>query len=111
LVSFSAVNIYGAVIGSILGYITSCLLNMYDLKKNLNMKFNHVDAFVKPTFAAIMMIIAVVFSYANVYNYTMSRGLSCIISILIGVVVYIIFIFLLRVFEYEEIKKKLLRQK
>jgi stage V sporulation protein B len=111
LVSFSFVNIYGAVIGTILGYVTSCLLNMYVLKKNLNIKINHVDAFVKPTIAAIIMIIAVVFSYANVYNYTMSRGLSCIISILIGGIVYLIFIFLLRVFEYEEIKKKFSRRK
>ena len=111
LVSLSLVNIYGAVIGTILGYITSCLLNMYDLKKSLNMKINQVDAFVKPAIAAIIMIIAVVFTYANVYNYTMSKGLSCIISILIGVIIYLIFILLLRVFEYEEIKKKFLRRK
>lgn len=111
LVSFSFVNIYGAVIGTILGYITSCLLNMYDLKRNLNIKINYFDTFVKPAFAAGIMIIAVVFSNANVYNYTMSRELSCIISILIGVIVYLIFIFLLRVFEYEEIKKKFLKRK
>ena len=111
LVSFSFVNIYGAVIGTILGYITSCLLNMYDLKKNLNIRINHFDTFVKPAFAASIMIIAVVFSNANVYNYTMSRELSCIISILIGVIVYLIFIFLLRIFEYEEIKKRFSRQK
>lgn len=109
LVSFSFVNIYGAVIGTILGYVTSCLLNMHALKKNLNIKINHVDALLKPVIAAIIMIIAVVFSYANVYNYTMSKGLSCIISILIGVVVYLIFIFLLKIFEYEEIKKKIKR--
>ena len=55
------------------------------------------------------MIIAVVFSDASVYNYTMSRELSCVISILIGIIVYLLFIFLLRVFEYEEIKNKLRR--
>jgi len=109
LVSFSFVNIYGAVIGTILGYITSCILNMYELKKSLNIKFNSIDAFIKPVIAGSIMIVAVVFSNAIVYNYTMSRGLSCIISILIGVIVYLIFIFLLRVFEYQEIKKKLKR--
>ena len=108
LVSFSFVNIYGAVIGTILGYITSCLLNMKDLKKALNIKINWVDAFVKPAIAASIMIIAVVFSNANVYNYTMSSGLSCVISILIGIIVYLIFIFFLRIFEYEEIKNKLI---
>ncbi len=102
LVSFSFVNIYGAVIGTILGYITSCLLNMHELKKSLNIKFNNVDAFVKPAIAASIMIIAVVFSNAIVYNYTMSRGLSCLISILIGIIVYLIFVFFLRIFEYEE---------
>ena len=88
LVSFSFVNIYGAVIGTILGYVTSCLLNMQDLKRALNIKINIVDAFVKPAIAAGIMIIAVVFSNASVYNYTMSRELSCVISILIGIIVY-----------------------
>ena len=111
LVSFSFVNIYGAVIGTILGYITSCLLNMYELKKSLNIKFNNGDAFFKPAIASIIMIVAVVFSNAIVYNYTMSRGLSCLISILIGIVVYLIFVFFLRIFKYEDIKKKLLRRK
>jgi stage V sporulation protein B len=106
LVSLPFVNIYGAVIGSILGYITSCILNMYELKRNLNMKINFVSAFVKPAIAAIIMIIAVVFSNASVYNYTMSIGLSCILSIIIGIIVYLLFIFLLGIFEYEEIKKR-----
>jgi stage V sporulation protein B len=106
LVSMTSVNIYGAVIGSILGYVTSCILNMNELKKNLNLKVNIVGAFVKPAFASIIMIIAVVFSNASVYNYTMSIGLSCVISIVIGIIVYILFIFLLGIFEYEEIKKK-----
>ncbi|MGH4118968.1 putative polysaccharide biosynthesis protein [Clostridium sp.] len=106
LVSLSFVNIYGAVIGSILGYVTSCILNMYELKRNINMKVNIVSAFIKPAIAAIIMIIAVVFSSASVYNYTMSIGLSCIISIIIGIIVYLLFVFLLGIFEYEEIKKR-----
>ncbi|MBU3180349.1 putative polysaccharide biosynthesis protein [Clostridium psychrophilum] len=111
LVSLSSVNIYGAVIGTILGYVTSCLLNMHELKKSLNIKFNFVDAFIKPAIAAMIMIVAVVFSNAIVYNYTMSKGLSCLISIIIGIVIYLIFVLLLRIFEYQEIKKKFLRQK
>ena len=111
LVSLSSVNIYGAVIGTILGYVTSCLLNMHELKKSLNIKFNFIDAFIKPAMAAMIMIVAVVFSNAIVYNYTMSKGLSCLISIIIGIVIYLIFVLLLRIFEYQEIKKKFLRQK
>jgi len=109
LVSFSFVNIYGAVIGTILGYAASCLLNMKDLKRALNIKINWVDAFVKPVIASSIMIIAVVFSNETVYNYTRSSGLSCVISILIGIIVYLFFIFILRIFEYEEIKNKLRR--
>jgi len=109
LVSFSFVNIYGAVIGTILGYVASCLLNMKDLKRALNIKINWVDALVKPVIASSIMIIAVVFSNASVYNYTRSSELSCVISILIGIIVYIFFIFILRIFKYEEIKNKLRR--
>ncbi|MGV8983878.1 putative polysaccharide biosynthesis protein [Clostridium sp.] len=111
LVTFSSVNIYGAVIGTILGYVTSCLLNISDLKRALNIKIKIVDAFVKPAIAAGIMIIAVVFSNANVYNYTMSSGIACVVSILIGIIVYVILIFLLRIFEYQEIKNKLSKQK
>lgn len=111
LVTFSSVNIYGAVIGTILGYVTSCLLNMRELKNALNIKIKILDAFVKPSIAAGIMIIAVVFSNANVYNYTMSSGLACVASITIGIIVYVILIFLLRIFEYQEIKNKLSRQK
>jgi len=111
LVKCSSVNIYGAVIGTILGYVTSCLLNLKDLKNSLNIKIKFVDAFVKPAIASCIMIIAVVFSDMNVYNYTRSRGLSCVISILIGVIVYLILIFLLRIFEYQEIKNKLIKKK
>ena len=107
LVSFSFVNIYGAAIGTILGYVVSCLLNMHDLKRTLNIKVNIVDTFIKPAIAAGIMIITVVFSYKTVYNYTMSNNLSCVISILIGIIVYLIFIFILRIFEYQEIKNKL----
>ncbi|MGH4121839.1 MAG: putative polysaccharide biosynthesis protein [Clostridium sp.] len=109
LVSFSFVNIYGAVIGTILGYVTSCLLNMKDLKSALNIKINWVDAIVKPGIAAAIMIISVVFSNASVYNYTMSKELSCVVSILIGIIVYMLFIFIFRIFEYDEIKNKLRR--
>ncbi|WP_291637217.1 polysaccharide biosynthesis protein [Clostridium sp.] len=110
LVSFSSVNIYGAVIGTILGYITSCLLNMHELKKSLNIQLNIVDAFIKPAIAASIMIVVVKFSDAIAYNYTMSRGLSCLISIMIGVVVYSIFVLLLRIFEYQEIKMRIFKQ-
>lgn len=109
LVSLSFVNIYGAVIGSILGYVVSCALNMNDLRKSLNIRINIISAFVKPAIASIIMIIAVVFSYASVYNYTMSVALSCVISIIIGVFVYLLFVFLLRIFEYEDIKKRFSR--
>ena len=111
LVTFSSVNIYGAVIGTILGYVTSCLLNIWELKSALSIKIKIMDAFVKPAIASGIMIVTVVFSNANVYNYTMSRGMACVVSILIGIIVYVILIFLLRIFEYKEIKNKISRQR
>ena len=38
LVSFSSFNIYGAVIGTIFGYIVSCLLNMKARKESFKYK-------------------------------------------------------------------------
>lgn len=110
LVAMPDVNIYGAAIGSIGGYALASILNFRLLKRTLNIRLNYYDILIKPAFAAILMIIAVVFTYIYVYNITVSNGISSLAAIATGGILYGILIFAFGVFRYNYIKKRFLRQ-
>jgi stage V sporulation protein B len=109
LVAQPTINVYGAVIGTILGYVTTALLNYLEVRKVLQIKLNSYEVLIKPLLASLIMIIAVVFSYNNVYNYTMSNGISCLISIIVGVMVFLVLVIILRIFSIEDIKGKFMK--
>lgn len=107
LVSIPEINIYGAIIGSIIGYLITCMLNLKAVKELLKVKISIFDVFIKPLLISTFMIIAVVFAYNNVYNYTMSNGISCVISIFAGIVLFAVLIVVFKVFTIEDIRGKL----
>lgn len=111
LVPIPEINIYGAVIGTIFGYIIASVLNMMLLSKALNITVNFYNVIIKPSFASLLMIIAVVLIYENVYNYTMSSNISCIVSILSGAVFYGILILVFGVFNYRYIRNRLWKKR
>jgi stage V sporulation protein B len=105
LVPIPYINIYGAIFGSIVGYATAAILNVILLKKKLNISINGFETMIKPIFASILMIIAVVIIYMNVYNYTISSRFACFCSISLGVVIYFILLVVLGIFKYGYIKR------
>ncbi len=109
LVSLSEININGAVIGTIVGYGITTLLNLMKVRKIFNIKLNIYEILIKPLFASLIMIIAVVLVYNNVYNYTMSNGISCLSSIFVGVILFSILIIILRIFSIDDIKGKFIK--
>ncbi|MEG0613502.1 MAG: polysaccharide biosynthesis protein [Clostridium sp.] len=106
LVGMPGMNIYGAVIGSIVGYGVTSILNIIEVKRLLRVKIGFYEVFIKPLFISLIMIIAVVFIYNNVYNYTISNGISCLVAIAIGVTIYGILAMVFRVFTFEDIRGK-----
>lgn len=110
LVSIPEINIYGAVLGSILGYVSAAILNVICVKKTLKIHMNFYDILVKPAIASIIMIIPVVFIYINVYNYTVSSRLACLIAVFAGVAIYGAAIFVLGIFKYRYVKERLIRR-
>lgn len=106
LVPVQNFNIYGAVIGTITGYIIAAALNMNLLKKALNIKFNYYDIIIKPAYASVFMTISVVFINAYVYNITRSNVAGSIISILCGMIIYILLILMFGVLQYDDVKKR-----
>ena len=53
------------------------------LKKKLKVKINLFDVIVKTSICITYNDNIVVFIYMNVYNYTMSNGIACLISYII----------------------------
>lgn len=111
LVPIPGINIYGAVIGTIAGYITASILNLVLLRKTIGVKINYYDVMIKPAYASVLMIICVVFTNYYVYNYTRNIAVSAVIAILLGIIVYSILIILFGVFKFDTIKRRLIRAK
>lgn len=109
LVANPQFNIFGAIIGSIVGYAVTAMLNIIEVKKLLRVKISLNEIIIKPLFISLIMIIAVVFIYNNVYNYTMSNGISCILAVFVGVIIFGILAILFRVFTIEDVMGKLNR--
>jgi stage V sporulation protein B len=109
LVPMPEFNVYGAIIGTIAGYIAASILNMLLLKKVLKTKISYYDVMIKPAYASIIMTIVVVFMYMYVYNNTMSNTLAILSAMFVGVIIYTLLILLFGIFSYQQIKKKLTR--
>lgn len=111
LVPIPNINIYGAVIGSICGYLIAALLNMKVLRKTLNISINYYNILVKPLYASVLMIISVLVIYSYTYNYTLSNIIACLAAVFSGILIYSILIIVMRIFSYDYFKNKLLKYK
>ena len=107
LVPIPSINIYGAIIGTIVGYVLASVLNIILVKKKMNISINYYNTVIKPAYASVLMIIAVIFVFSKLYSYNLSIKVACIISITIGILVYTLFIIVFGVFKYSYIKDKL----
>ena len=77
------------------------------MKKKLGFKLNIYDNFIKPSYASIFMIIGVLLSYSYLFKNATSNSLSCLLSILLGVIIYIIGIVVFKVFTIKDVKSKI----
>ena len=109
LIPVKYLNIYGAVIGTISAYVIASILNIILLKGTLKIKLDLYDILIKPSYASIIMIITVMLSYNIIYKYTVSNGISCLLSIFIGGIIYGILVIVFKVFAIEEIKDRIKR--
>ncbi|WP_238883685.1 polysaccharide biosynthesis protein [Clostridium sp. YIM B02551] len=109
LVSINELNVYGAVIASISAYLVSSILNLICLKMHLKLKIKFYEILIKPAYATIVMIIGVMGSYVALTYKINSPSLACLISIFLGIIIYIVLIVILGVFKYDTIRSRLRR--
>lgn len=110
LVPIPSINVFGAVIASISAYVVVTILNLIALKIKTKCKVSIYESFVKPAYAAISMIIVVLFSYNFIMERLDSNSISCLLSIFMGIIIYMIAILIFKVFEVDEIKNRLARK-
>ena len=107
LVPMEQFNIYGAVIASFGAYAVVSILNIISMKCKLRIKINLYDILIKPTYASVIMMLFVLTSYNILYKNTTSNGISCLISIFLGMIIYMSLIIAFKMFNMEEIKSRI----
>lgn len=99
-------NIYenGAVIGNVFSNIISFFIVYYNLRKTIVLEFSLLKLIIKPTIVCFIMTLSSYNIYMFLKNNFSSEYISIIIGIISAIIIYIIFIFLFKIFSEEEIK-------
>ena len=83
------------------------ILNIISMKCKLRIKINFYEILIKPTYASVIMMLFVLTSYNILYKNTTSNGISCLISIFLGMIIYMSLIIIFKMFNMEEIKNRI----
>lgn len=102
LISNPDINILGAVISSIACQVILFIICMYYLNKQIKLNINFKDHIFKPIFASVIMGVIVYFAYELLIS-TLGNSISTIISIFIGLIVYVILVLAMKMLTKEDI--------
>ena len=92
----------GAAISTTICHIIACSIDIYVMNKNIKLKINKKDYIIKPIIATIMMSICSIFIYKTLIC-MISEKLSTIISLIFAIIIYVILVFLLKIFSKDNI--------
>ena len=92
------INIQGAAVSTVVCYASAGLLNVIYLVRKTSLKLNIWDVFLKPLVSAALMGVAVHFSYTFFISALSSATLATIGGIGVGVIVYGVLVFVLKMF-------------
>lgn len=95
LVGIPSVNIQGAAVGSLVGYLFVLVMGIYFLCKETKVIPNFVTVFIKPLLATLLCAVTAILSY-NLIVLAIPTKIATILAILLAVVIYVIALFLLR---------------
>ena len=102
LTGMPALNVRGAAFGTVAAYFTAAALNIYCVKKYTGTRPDILLTFGKPLLAAGLMGAGCAAVYAVVSKFA-GNSLSCLISVLGGVVIYAAMIFVTRSLTADEL--------
>lgn len=102
LVNIPALNIYGAIIGTLVYQSFVFIVETVFVYRIIPIKMDYVKTFVKPFVAAAVMT-AGVFGFYKLVSSFMGNTVSTLLSIFIGVAIYGVMILILRTFREEDL--------
>ena len=102
IVLLPSMGVNGAIISSILSHVISFVICFISLKRNMNISFKINKFIIKPIIATIIMSLVLYVFYLKMYGIISSKILL-IVSLLIGIIAYVISIFALKILSEEEI--------
>lgn len=105
LVGIPFINVKGAPIGTIVCYIVASVLNIKDVQKYSGVKFDPVLTYLRPFAASAGMGIIAYAFYKLLFLITGVNSFSCVIAVGIGVLSYVVLIFMLKAITIDELKK------
>ena len=103
LVLIPYLNIYGAIIGTLVYQVIVFAIEVFVVYKTVPIKLDLVKLFLKPMLSAGVMT-AAVFGFYSLISKLFGNALSTMLSVMIGAVVYVIVLLLLRTLKEEDIK-------
>ena len=103
LMSIPQINIYGAVISTIIYQAVVFIIETVVVYKSIEVRLDYIKCFIKPLVAAIIMGAFVLGAY-KLLIFSGSNTLATLGSIVIGAVIYVVILFLFKTFTKEDIK-------
>ncbi|MGG5463156.1 putative polysaccharide biosynthesis protein [Clostridium sp. B9] len=107
LIPIESLNIYGAVIATIVSYTVVMILNLIYMARKFKYFPNLINVLIKPILASVLMIGTVLYLYSEALKYSGSNSIACLIAIFMGIIIYMISLVVLKIFSVEEIKGRL----
>lgn len=89
----TSLNILGAVIGSIAGYFIVMVLNYIGVRRSITFSLGIKNSIIKPLLGSLAMLISVGLVYPTIYIRFSRENLATLLSILVAILVYFIFIY------------------
>lgn len=95
LTAIPSINIKGAALGSVVGYMIPALLNFLVVVKLTGLELNMSNMFIKPIIATSLMGVSVNFIFERLIHFGTSQNKATLMGIALGGFSYIVYLFLL----------------
>jgi stage V sporulation protein B len=97
------INIRGAALGTVVGYMVAGMLNYRDVKKETGIKLGIFGFLIKPIISVIGMAVGVTITYGWIIRITGSNTISTLLSVIAGAIIYGILLLVLGGITYQEL--------
>lgn len=104
LTGIKSINVKGAALGTVVAYLVAAVLNYIMLQKEMDTKFCKKEIFIKPLIASAAMGLVAKIVYEIVAKFT-SNTIGTVVAILIGMIVYTILLFVIKIITIEELEQ------